>query len=134
MSTEDNKELVSELFSRFSNGDITGVLGMMADDATWWIAGKAGTVPVAGTQSKEQIARLFHRMASQLKNGLKMNIKNMIAEGDSVAAEVESYGELENGRVYNQEYHMLIEIRNGKIRAVREYLDTQHVLAIWFQE
>jgi len=134
MSTEDNKELVSELFSRFSDGDITGVLGMMADDATWWIAGKAGTVPVAGTQSKEQIARLFHRMASQLNNGLKMNIKNMIAEGDSVAAEVESYGELKNGRVYNQEYHMLIEIRNGKIRAVREYLDTQHVLAIWFQE
>src|SRR5262249_41360550 len=133
MSTEDNKKLVSALFSRFSDGDITGVLGMMADDATWWIAGKAGTVPV-GTQSKEQIARLFHHMASQLKDGLKMTVKNMIAEGDSVAAEVEAYGELKNGRIYNQEYHMLIEIRNGKIGAVREYLDTQHVFATWFQE
>ncbi|HEX9730514.1 MAG TPA: hypothetical protein VGG06_00830 [Thermoanaerobaculia bacterium] len=28
---------------------------------------------------------------------------------------------------------MLMEIRDGKISAVREYLDTQHALAVWFQ-
>jgi ketosteroid isomerase-like protein len=39
---------------------------------------------------------------------------------------------MRNGRVYEQEYHMLMTIRDGKISAVREYLDTQHVLATWF--
>jgi len=133
MNIEDNKKLASELFSRFTAGDIPGVLELMADDATWWIAGKPGSIPIVGTQSKEQIARLFRRMASQLKNGLRMTVKSMIAEGDSVVVEVESYGELNNGRVYNQEYHMLIVIRAGKISAVREYLDTHHVSAIWFE-
>jgi ketosteroid isomerase-like protein len=52
--------------------------------------------------------------------------------GDKVAVEVESYGELKNGRVYKQEYHPLITIRDGRISAVREYLDTQHVFATWF--
>ena len=72
-------------------------------------------------------------MAGQLKNGLKLTVKSSIAEGDKVALEVESYGELQNGRIYNQEYHLLITIRDGKISAVREYLDTQHVFATWFQ-
>lgn len=81
----------------------------------------------------QQLARLFYNMADQLKDGLRMTIKSMIAEGDSVAIEAESLGELKNGRVYNQQYHILISVRDGKISAVREYLDTQHVFAIWFQ-
>lgn len=55
----------------------------------------------------------------------------MVAEGDRVAVEVVSEGDLTNGRQYRQEYHMLLEFREGKISAVREYLDTQHAHAIW---
>jgi len=79
------------------------------------------------------MARLFHTMFDQLKGGLKMTVKSLIAEGDKVAVEVESWGELQNGRVYNNEYHFLMTIRDGKIHEVREYLDTQHVFATWFQ-
>jgi ketosteroid isomerase-like protein len=133
MDLERNKKLASEFLSRFSANDIAGALDTMTDDATWWIAGKPAQLSAAGVHSKERIARLFHSMASQLKNGLKMTVKGSIAEGDKVAVEVESYGELLNGRIYNQEYHMLMTIRDGKISGVREYLDTQHVFATWFQ-
>jgi ketosteroid isomerase-like protein len=133
MSIEENKKLASEFFARFSANDISGALDTMTDNATWWIAGKPGQLPAAGLHSKEQLAGLFHRMAGQLKDGLKMTAKCLVAEGDKVAVEVESYGELQNGRVYKQEYHILLTIRDGKISAVREYLDTQHVFAIWFQ-
>jgi len=133
-SIEDNKKLATEFLARFSANDITGALATMADDATWWIAGKPDQLPAAGRYSKEKIARLFHNMAGQLKTGLTMTVRSMIGEGESVAVEVVSYGELNNGRTYNQEYHMLMTIRDGKIWEVREYLDTQHVFAIWFQE
>jgi ketosteroid isomerase-like protein len=73
-------------------------------------------------------------MAVQLKGGLRMTVTNCIAEGDQVAVEAESYGELRNGRVYNNLYHLLLEIRGGKISTVREYYDTQHVHAVWLQE
>ena len=133
MSIEQNKKVASELFDRFNENDIDGVLNMLADDATWWLPGKPGQIPLVGTQSKEQIARVFQNMGGRLKDGLKMTVKGLVAEGDKVAVEVESYGELKNGRVYNQEYHFLITIRDGKISEVREYLDTQHVLSVWFQ-
>lgn len=133
MSLENNKEVAIELLNRFTAGDLAGALDAMTDDATWWIAGKRDQLPAAGLHSKEQLAKLEQTMGGQLKNGLKMTVKSLIAEGDKVALEVESYGELQNGRVYNQEYHMLMTIRDGKISAVREYLDTQHVFATWFQ-
>jgi len=72
-------------------------------------------------------------VASQLKNGLTLTVKSSLAEGDKVALEVESQGELHNGRIYNQEYHFLMTIGDGKITSVKEYLDTQHLFAVWFQ-
>jgi ketosteroid isomerase-like protein len=62
-----------------------------------------------------------------------MTVKSTVAEGDKVAVEAASHGQLRNGRVYEQEYHALMTIRNGQIAAVREYLDTDHVLAVWYR-
>jgi ketosteroid isomerase-like protein len=133
MTTEENKNLASEFFARFTANDMAGALEIMTDDATWWISGKPEFLAAAGVHNKEQIAALFYRMSDQLKNGLTMTVKSSIAEGDQVAVEVESYGELRNGRTYNNQYHMKMTIRDGKISAVKEYLDTQHVFATWFQ-
>jgi hypothetical protein len=132
-SGERNKQLAADLFARFSAGDVAGVLDMMTDDATWRLPGKPGQMPAMGVRRKEQIARVFHGMLEQLKSGLRMTVQHLIAEGDTVAVEVVSHGELKNGRVYDQEYHFAITFRDGKIAAVREYLDTQHAFATWFQ-
>ena len=133
MENHQNKQRAVEFFACFNANDIAGALARTTDDATWWIAGKPAQLPVAGVHTKERIARIFYNMADQIPAGLKLTVKSLIAEGDQVALEVESYGELRNGRIYNQEYHMLMTLREGKISAVREYLDTQHVLATWFQ-
>lgn len=134
MSIEQNKQTTLDFFSHFNSGDIPRALGLTTNDATWWIAGKPGVAPVSGEHSKQQLTELLNRMASRLPRGLEMTVKAITAEDDRVAVEVESYGELDNGRVYNQEYHMAITFLDGKIAVVREYLDTQHVFATWFAE
>ena len=135
MHAQKNKQLAGELFARFTAGDIPGVLGMMTDDATWKIPGRKADLPTAGVHTKEKIARVFHAMLGELKGGaLKMTVKGAIAEGDQVAVEAESYGELKNGRIYSQQYHFLMTFRDGKISAVREYLDTQHAFLVWLKK
>jgi uncharacterized protein len=129
---EPNKAVCARLFERFSAGDIPGVMDLMSEDATWWLPGKHGQLPVTGLRSKTQIARLFNAMEGQLEGPLQMTVKSAIAEGDQVAMEVESLGHLKNGRTYNQEYHFRMTVRDGKISGVREYLDTLHVQAVWF--
>jgi uncharacterized protein len=128
-----SRKVAEELFARLSASDVPGALALMTDDATWLAAGRRELLPAAGSYNKERLARLFNAMLGQLKNGLKMTIKGAIVEGDRVALEAESYGELKNGRIYNQHYSFVIEFREGKICAVREYLDTQHAHAVWYQ-
>ena len=132
MGMEQNKTIAQELFARLTASDFAGALGLMADDATWWIAGRKERTPTSGVHSKESIGRLFHGMANALTGGLKMTVMSCIAEADRVALEVVSRGDLKNGRQYRQEYHLLVQVRDGKIQSVREYLDTGHVHEVFF--
>jgi ketosteroid isomerase-like protein len=133
MSTRHNKEIACEFFALFSAGDVRGALNLMSDDATWWLAGKRELFPAAGQHTKHEIGKLFDRMTARLKDRLAMTVKSVIAEGDLVALEVESHGELTNGRRYNNEYHTVMRVSDGKISQVREYSDTQHAYAVWLQ-
>ena len=133
MTTEDNKRLAAELFARFTASDIDGVLALMTDDVTWRIPGKPELTPAAGVYDKERLRRLFKRMLAQLNDGLRMTVLGSLAEDDRVAVEVESSGDLRNGRQYRQQYLFLITFRDGKIASVREYLDTHHAFDVWMR-
>jgi ketosteroid isomerase-like protein len=132
MTSENNKRAVMDLFARFTAGDIPGVLATMTEDVTWRVPGKPELFRTAGEYNKERLRRLFDRMLTQLDDrGLQMKVVGLIAEGDCVAAEVESSGDLRNGRQYRQQYHFVIAFRDGKIAAIREYLDTHHAFDVW---
>jgi ketosteroid isomerase-like protein len=134
MDTDRNRATAQRFFDLFSASDLDGVLALLTDDATWRIPGKKELTPTAGVYTKERIGRLFHRMLDNLATGLRMTVISAIAEGDRVALEVTSSGDLKNGRRYRQEYHFLMEFRDGRIGAVREYLDTQHAHDVWIRE
>jgi uncharacterized protein len=131
-SVESHKAIALEFYKRFSVSDIEGVLATMTEDATFWIAGKAQGNAPSGSLTKPQIKAVFLAMLGRLKSGLKMTVNSMVAEGNSVALEVVSYGELSDGHIYDQQYHALMQMRDGKIASIREYLDTQHVRDAWF--
>jgi len=132
-TTEDNKRSAVELFARFTASDIPGVLALVRDDVTWRVPGKPELSPVAGIYNKERLKRLFERMLAQLEGGLRMTVLGILAEGNDVAVEVESQGDLRNGRKYRQQYHFLITFRDGRIASVREYLDTHHAFDVWMR-
>ena len=126
MSAESNKQLVTEFWKKFSAGDLDGALAMLSDTATWWVAGEPEKFPLAGTKTKTQFAELVGGTTKAMPKGLRVTPTAFTAEGDRVAVEATSYGEMNNGKVYKNLYHFLFEIRGGKIQAVREYLDTMH--------
>ncbi|MGD0074015.1 MAG: nuclear transport factor 2 family protein [Candidatus Binataceae bacterium] len=123
MSTEQNKKMVLSFFEKFSANKMDEALAMLADTGTWWIA---GTFPLSGTKTKKEFAELLAGVLPVMPGGIKLTAKSMIAEGDKVAVEATSYGKHVNGKVYSNQYHFVFEFRDGKIQAVREYLDTMH--------
>jgi len=126
-----NKAIVSEFLAMFSRGDVPGVLQRMADDATWWVSGSIDGM--SGTYEKKPFGELLEGVKAAYKSGaMQFKPKSMVAEGPFVAVEAHSYAELNNGRIYSNEYHLLFEIREGKVLRVKEYMDTQHAHAIFF--
>ena len=126
MSIAENKALVSKFWQAFSNGKFDEVLSMLADDATWWVA---GTTLLSKTYSKSEFATLLGQVSPMAPKGLSVTPTAWCAEGERVSVEAVSYGEFTNGRVYKNEYHFMMVIRGGKFVSVREYLDTEHVTA-----
>ena len=127
MSTSDNKTVVEKFFATFSTGNVDAIMAHLTDDATWWVS---GSIPgMSGTNSKAQLGELLRAVVPLYRGGaLKITPSAMTAEEDRVAVEAESYAELTSGKVYNNRYHFLIELADGKVRRVKEYSDTHHML------
>ena len=124
MSTEQNKKIVIGMLENLSRGNMAGVLEALAENSTWWIVGNHPLI--SGTKTKQEVSESFKNFDSFFPKGMKITVDNAIAEGDYVAVEGRSYGETRIGKIYQNRYHWLFEVRDGKVQVVREYMDTLH--------
>jgi len=127
---ERNRELVTEFMEVFGQGDVAEILSYMSDDATWWVGGTMEGV--SGTKDKAAFGEMLAGLAGLTETGaIILTPLRWTCQGDRVAVETESYSKLKNGRVYNNLYHFVFEVRDGRIRSIREYLDTEHTRAVF---
>jgi ketosteroid isomerase-like protein len=131
MSTEENKRVVQAFMDLFEGAAIMDALDLMTDDATWQVVGKPHLYGGAGVKTKAQMARIWPELFATLEGGLQMRVFGMIAEGDLVAAEVRSDATTRTGKRYENDYHFLITVRDGRIAAVKEYTDLMHAAEVF---
>ena len=124
MKLQENKHAVLDFCAHFKRAAIADLLDGMSEDATWWILGKPHLFSGAGTKSKADMERIWGDLFRHMRDGLQMTVIGMVAEGDKVAAEIRSHADLTDGRSYENQYHMLFTLRQGKIVEVKEYADT----------
>lgn len=131
MSLEDeNKQVVTKFMEDFGKGDVATILDHLTDDATWWVAG--GIDGVSGTKNKQDFGAMLSGLSGLCEGGaISLTPKAFTAQDERVAVETESYAKLLNGRVYNNHYHFVFTVRDGKIASVKEYLDTEHTRQIF---
>lgn len=123
-----NKALVARFLQAFSASDFDQALGLMDEQATWWVA---GTTEISGTYDKNAFRALVEGVAGGTKDGIRLTPDGVTAEGGRVAVEARSDGETQDGRRYLNQYHFLFECAGGKITAVREYMDPMHVREVF---
>ena len=131
MGTADNKAVVQAYFDAVNKGHLTDdLLDFMTDDVTWWIQQAS---PSAGLyEGKAGVKRLFAIDIPIFSAPLAVRILRMVAEGALVVAEAEIGTRNKDGKAYLNQYTFWMEIRDGKICAVREYLDTLYAQQVLF--
>ncbi|HVZ44270.1 MAG TPA: nuclear transport factor 2 family protein [Ramlibacter sp.] len=126
MSDSANKQIVRSFFDNFAAGRVQAALDLMSEEATWWVNGQPGRYALAGTLTKAQFVERLHWVEARFPARLRVTATGWTAEDDRVAVEAETHGVTADGKTYNNRIHFLFEVREGRIRAVREYLDTMH--------
>ena len=124
MDIEKNKQTAMALLEASAVHDAERFAELLCDDATYWTAGKPHLFRYCGEKTKEEICR-YMATPSIFVGGVEVTFGDITAEGDRVAVEAQTRGELPDGRVYTNMYHYLFTFRGDRILRVREYLDTQ---------
>jgi uncharacterized protein len=124
-ATNDPRTVVAEYVAALQGGDEAAVRAAFAPDASWTLA--AGGMPLSGTwRGRDNIMDGFFATAmSHYEPGsVDIEITALIAEADRVVLEWTSRARMRDGRAYENGCIGVFEIRDGKIQAVREYMDT----------
>ena len=129
MSVARNKELVTNFCDAFSKGDIKTAFASLADDVSWLIPGNLPNFSGL-RKGKAEILNLARGATKRFPNGEKSELHRIYCDGDTVLIEMTNSGTLFNGRDYENEYCFVFEIESGKIRRVREYLDTHKLVEL----
>ena len=118
---DQNKKITKEFFEALSNGS-DKYLDFYTDESIIWTAGNNA---IGGTRTKEEVVGFAQNILSAFPTGITFNIKGMTAEDERVAVEINGEAMHASGATYNNQYHFLLIIKDGKILELKEYMDTQ---------
>ena len=109
---EQNKELARTFLEALSRADVDAVDALYAEDFRLSVP---GTLPFSGTKGKQEALSGIPEVLGLFPDGLRFEIEALTAEGERVAIEASSDGVTFRGDRYQQSYHFLMRVRDGKI-------------------
>lgn len=122
-SPEENKKVIRDYFDAVASGASDKVVAAFADDIVWWVPPSS---PMAGTyEGRDAVLGMFGKGVSlYAPEPMKIEILGMVADERKVAAEIRITAKTAKGGEYRNFYHFLFEIDGGRIKGVKEYVDT----------
>jgi ketosteroid isomerase-like protein len=122
MSTDASKSVISAFFGHLASGDVQAATGLMSPDVVYTII---GTGPLSGTCHglEEAATKVFGPLNERLETPLRLTLRELIGEGDRVAALATGEAKGKHG-AYNNTYCFVFTVKAGKITTMDEYLDT----------
>jgi len=122
-----NKAAVEQFFAALNKGDANYIVNAYAEDGALQTM---GNTLISGSFSRTEIQGAVDGIFDTFPNGLTFTIIDMVAQGSKVAVEATSEGAHVSGQTYSNEYHFLFEFHDGKVRRLKEYMDTERVTDI----
>ena len=115
---QSNHQIVRDFFTALSNGTLSA--GMFTTDMTAWTT-------TSGGSSRDRYLAGVAMLQSLFPAGLTYTVDSLTAESDRVAAEVQSKGNLVDGKTFHNRYVFMFRIRDERISAVAEHFNPQAV-------
>jgi hypothetical protein len=128
----ENERLTLEFFTILSTGELERVRELLHEEVTW--IPQVRDIPGAGTYrgKKGVIDEFLAPVRGMFAPGdPKTTVDTIVSKGPIVMVESRGLGKLADGRAYENRYAWAIEIRDGKVFAIREYMDSYYVAKLF---
>jgi uncharacterized protein len=129
MNPEDNKRAVVATWQAIGSRDPKQIATKFTEDAEWLAPARNATAVALNRPShivgREQIARMFGSEVWKLFiSDVRVDFRGLYSDADTVVLEQRMCATLRGGNAYENDYCFVLELENGLIRRVREYMDT----------
>ena len=135
----DAKDTVKALYGAYASGDPDRIEALLHPDVVWVApAGNATQValglgsadeagPPRGLNDLDRDAILAFMVGDYPRffRDVVFDLRTILSEGDVVVAEHRMSATLPNGRPYVNDYCLAYEVADGRVMAIREYMDTR---------
>lgn len=119
-SREDARALVRRIVEAYNEHDTEALVALYHPDVTYWS-------PLGGEQRGVQAVRDHIEHLHEILPDERMAAQTIITDGEVAVAEFVSSGTNPGGRPYRIEFTEVFEIDDGRITAIKVYLDPQAV-------
>ncbi len=145
MTHSETLNVALGFMSALDANDAEGVRAWMAPDATWWVdtgldresgrfdvdPGVDRPWPLHGRMDAAEKADGLRGVRVRFPGGVRQIVRRSFAGGRFAVLEVAGDGLYNGERAYRNRYCFVIEVADGLVRSVREYLDTRHAASVF---
>lgn len=133
MGIHENREVVVRYFDAVNRGDMPTIEALFDDDVCFWVP--PSLPDGVEFRGRAMVMKLFTESVGlyDADAGLAVTIHSLTAEDDRVAAELTIRSRAAaGGGDYENWYHFLFRIRDGRITQIREHLDSLYAFRTLF--
>jgi uncharacterized protein (TIGR02246 family) len=131
-TSETTRAAMAAFVQAIEDGDEAALTAAFHPDATWWLP---GALPVSGTwHGRDAILGEFLAtvMARFEPGSFGLRTRSVTVDGDRAVLEWTVQARSLRGEDYTNDYLAVFEYRDGRIAAVREYMDTAVMARVLF--
>ncbi|MBW5420551.1 nuclear transport factor 2 family protein [Streptomyces sp. BG9H] len=121
--------IIQDAFQAFASNDPDRISAVLTEDAEWLSPPGNPTAVALGTThhmvGREAVVRFFAEDFPRLyARDVALTFRGVHVDGERVAVEAAMTATLASGNRYSNDFCFVVELRDGLVHRVREYLDT----------
>jgi len=124
MSSQENVQIVKDFFAAMGGYNKHDLLALVAEDIEWIIPGEDW--PLAGThRGYAELAAVLQKASEEVETTYP-EPPEFVAQGDRVLVVGVATGKIKaTNKPFKDDWVFDITVRDGKVKNIREYIDTQ---------
>lgn len=130
--SNDNVDLVRNLYAAFGRGDIDTILAALAPDVSWESVGRPEDYPAFGPRHGIEAVRDFFRLVAENEEFSDFSPREFLAADDRVFVLGHYEATLrKTGRTVASDWVHVFTLRDRKVSRWREHTDTAQFAEAW---